>query len=143
MDEGCAVYGVDASASLAAAFRHRFPQAQVVCEPVEESEFFGRKYDGIVAVGLLFLLQPDVQRELIRRASAALRPDGRFLFTAPVRACAWADVMTGRQSVSLGEGAYRHALTDAGLTVVGEYVDEGGNHYYDAVAAGAGRRVLE
>lgn len=132
MDEGCVVYGVDASPNLVAAFRHRFPQAQVACEPVEESGFFGRRYDGIVAVGLLFLLQPDVQRAVIRRASTALRPDGRFLFTAPVQAATWTDLMTGRQSVSLGDEAYRCALAGAGLEVVGEYVDEGGNHYYDA-----------
>jgi hypothetical protein len=46
--------------------------------------------------------------------------------------------MTGRQSQSLGDEAYRKALADAGLTVVVEYVDEGENHYYDAECRGSG-----
>lgn len=133
LEEGCEVFGVDASPRLVAVFRRRFPQAQVACEPVEESGFFGRKYDGVVAVGLLFLLEPDAQRALVRRVSAALKPGGRFLFTAPLQSVTWKDLMTGRESVSLGDEAYRRAFDDAGLKVVGEYVDEGGNHYYDAV----------
>jgi hypothetical protein len=65
--------------------------------------------------------------------AAALKPRGRFLFTAPVEAGSWADLLTGRQSVSLGDSGYGEALQDAGLTIVGEEEDEGGNHYYDAV----------
>jgi 2-polyprenyl-3-methyl-5-hydroxy-6-metoxy-1,4-benzoquinol methylase len=137
LEEGCVVYGVDASPSLVAAWHRRFPQAQVTCEPVEESGFFGRRFDGIVAVGLLFLLQPDVQRAVIRRVSTALKPDGRFLFTAPAQEVAWMDLMTGRQSMSLGDEAYRRALADADLKVIGEFIDEGGNHYYDS----AGKQV--
>lgn len=132
IDEGCVVWGIDASPTLVAAFRHRFPQAHAACEPVEESDFFGRIYAGIVAIDLIFLLTPDVQRDVIRRAAVALSPRGRFLFTAPTQACTWIDPMTGRQSVSLGDEPYRRALADAGLVVVAEYVDEGENHYYDA-----------
>jgi SAM-dependent methyltransferase len=132
MDEGCAVWAVDASPSLAAEFMRRFPQAPVACEPVEESEFFGRTYDGAVAIGLLFLLQPDIQRAVIRRVAAALKPSGRFLFTAPVQPGTWVDLLTGRPSVSLGDEAYRRALRTAGLGVIGEYADEGENHYYDS-----------
>jgi 2-polyprenyl-3-methyl-5-hydroxy-6-metoxy-1,4-benzoquinol methylase len=138
IDEGCEVYGIDAAPSLVAALRRRFPQVRVACEPVEESGFFGRKYDGIVAVGLLFLLQPDVQQAVIRRVSAALEPGGRFLFTAPVQATEWTDLMTGCRSVSLGDEAYRRVLADADMKVVGEYTDEGGNHYYDAARGVSG-----
>lgn len=132
VEAGCEVSGVDASPSLVAEFRRRFPRAPVVCEPVEESEFFGRTFDGIVAVGLMFLLPPEVQEALIGRVAAALKPGGRFLFTAPAQRCSWADLLTGRPSVSLGAEAYRLALTARGLTVVGEYSDEGENHYFDA-----------
>jgi 2-polyprenyl-3-methyl-5-hydroxy-6-metoxy-1,4-benzoquinol methylase len=131
MDQGYGVWGIDASPSLVEAFRRRFPDAQVVCEPVEESDFFGRTYDGIVAIGLMFLLQPDVQRAVIRQVASALNPRGRFLFTAPTQAVTWTDLMTGRQSVSLGDYEYRQVLSDARLIVVGDYVDEGKNHYYD------------
>jgi SAM-dependent methyltransferase len=123
---------VDASPTLAAAFARRFPQAQVACEPAEESSLFGMTFDGIVAIGLLFLLAPDVQLVVIDRVAAALRPGGRFLFTAPAHACTWSDLLTGRPSVSLGADAYRRALADAGLNLVAEHVDEGENHYYEA-----------
>lgn len=63
----------------------------------------------------------------------ALKPHGRFLFTAPVQIGTWADMTTGRQSLSLGADAYKALLSSAGLTLVGEYVDEGEGHYYDAV----------
>ncbi len=105
---------------------------QVVCEAVEASDFFGRTYDGMVAIGLIFLLQPDVQRVVIRRVASALKPGGRLLFTAPTETGTWVDVMTSRQSASLGDEAYRRALADAGLVVIAEYVDEGESHYYEA-----------
>lgn len=130
--EGCNVSAVDASPTMVAAFRQRFPQARVACESVEASSFFNSPFHGVVAVGLLFLLPDDGQRALIRRVSAALQPGGRFLFTAPVQAVAWTDTFMGDPCVSLGDEAYRSALAAAGLHVVGEFVDEGENHYYDA-----------
>lgn len=132
IDDGFVLYGVDASPSLTAAFRSRFPHAQVACEAVEDSRFFGRRFDGVIAVGLMFLLPAGTQRDLIRKVALALNPEGRFLFTSPVQIGTWADVLTRRQSRSLGAEAYKAALSSAGLTLVGEYVDEGGNHYYDA-----------
>jgi 2-polyprenyl-3-methyl-5-hydroxy-6-metoxy-1,4-benzoquinol methylase len=128
---GFAVYGVDASPSLTTEFRRRFPQAQVACERVEDSRFFGRTFDGVVAIGLMFLLPAEAQRILIRRVARAMNSGGRFLFTSPEQECSWSDVLTGRRSHSLGAEAYRAALLDAGLTLLGEYVDEGDNHYYD------------
>ena len=132
VDEGLHVHGIDASPSMVAAFRQRFPHAPVACEAAETSEYFNRTFDGIVAVGLIFLLRPEVQRAVIHRA-AALEPGGRFLFTAPWQVHTWQDLTTGRTSVSLGADEYRRTLADAGLQVTDEYVDEGGNHYYDAV----------
>lgn len=134
IEEGCAVYGVDASPALAAAFRERFPKAPLACETVEASRFFGRPFDGIVAWGLMFLLAGEAQLDLIRKAASALKPGGRFLFTSPGQVCTWTDVLTGRASVSLGADVYKAALAAAGLTLLAEYDDEGQNHYYDAVA---------
>ena len=132
MNDGFTIYGVDASPSLTAALRRRFPHAHVACETVEDSPFFGRAFDGIVAVGLMFLLPAEVQRGLIRKVTLALSSGGGFLFTCPAQACTWTDVLTGRPSLSLGAEGYKAALSDAGLTPVGEYVDEGENHYYGA-----------
>jgi len=73
MDDGFIVYGVDASPSLTAAFRGRFPKCAT-----------------------------------------------------------WADMLTGRQSLSLGDETYKAILSEAGLLLVDEYADEGKNHYYDS-----------
>lgn len=130
--DGLRVYGVDASPAMVAAYRERFPQNPVVCEAAEHSRFFDRSFDGVLAWGLLFLLEPDVQRTLIARVASVLVPGGRFLFTSPEQVCRWTDIITSRESVSLGGAEYRTTLAAAGLTLVAEHQDEGGNHYYDA-----------
>lgn len=133
INDGFVIYGIDASTTLTSAFRNRFPDAHVTCEAVEGSSFFGRTFNGVLAVGLIFLLTAEAQRDLIRRVAQVLNPGGRFLFTSPADACAWTDVLTGRQSLSLGAEDYKGVLTGAGLALLGEYLDEGENHYYDAV----------
>jgi 2-polyprenyl-3-methyl-5-hydroxy-6-metoxy-1,4-benzoquinol methylase len=130
--DGLLVHGIDASPTLVAAFRQRLPHAPVACETIEGSRFFDRTFDGVIAVGLLFLLPAEAQRAAIRKIAAALNPGGRFLFSAPLQVCSWTDMLTGRESWSLGREEYRAVLADAGFTVVGEHTDEGGNHYYDA-----------
>lgn len=132
IDLGFEVYGLDASARMVKAFSQRFPQAQVVCEPVETSSFFLRWFDAVVSWGLFFLLPAETQRTLISKVANALKPGGRFLFTAPVQTCTWNDVLTGLLSQSLGQEAYYDALSTAGFRLIGEFDDEGGNHYYDA-----------
>jgi SAM-dependent methyltransferase len=127
------LYGIDASPSLVAEFRRRFPGATVACEAVESSQFFGQKFDAVIAIGLMFLLSETVQKALICKIGSVLKQRGRFLFTSPAQPCTWADSMTGRQSRSLGAGAYVSVLSQAGLALMSEYVDEGENHYYDCV----------
>ncbi len=131
--DGFRIYGVDASPTLSAEFHRHFPQMSVACEPVETSAFFGRSFDGVVAIGLMFLLPPEAQRSLIFRVAAALNPGGHFLFTSPSQICTWADLMTGRESTSLGEHAYLTLLSEAGLAVVGNSTDEGENYYFHAL----------
>jgi SAM-dependent methyltransferase len=133
MDEGFIVSGIDASPTLVAAFRSRFPGADVACEPAETSRFFSRTFDAAIAVGLIFLLPADAQKTLLLSIGSALNPGGRLLFTSPSQSCEWADLMTGRQSRSLGTSAYLTILSEAGLTLTSEYTDEGENHYYDAI----------
>lgn len=132
MDLGFRLYGVDASPSLVAEFRARFPDVPVECASVEDSLFFGRPFDGVVAWGLVFLLAPADQVHLIRKMSAALKPGGRLLFTAPRQICRWQDNLTGRESVSLGSADYRRLLEVERLVEIRGAEDEGGNHYYFA-----------
>ncbi len=129
-DEGFPVWGVDASATMIAAFRERIPEASAECCAVEDSNFFERKFDAIIAWGLLFLLPADAQAHVIGKVARALNTGGRFLFTAPELALTWTDVMTKRQSVSLGRQRYLEVLHAEGLELVGERSDEGKNHYY-------------
>lgn len=133
IDEGFEVFGIDASPVLVAAFRRRFPQAPCACEAAQDSEFFHRRFDAAVSVGLLFLLAGADQRDVVRRVARSLRPGGRFLFSAPREACQWQDLLTGRRSISLGADEYERLLQACGLQLVGYRVDEGENNYYDAV----------
>jgi SAM-dependent methyltransferase len=141
--EGLNVYAVDASPSLVAAFRRNFPGIPVACESVNDSPFFDRTFDGIIAWGLMFLLRSDEQRRLIRRVSESLVPKGRLLFTSPPQPLVWNDAMTGLESRSLGSAEYRKLLLEAGLSVTREYEDVGQNHYYDAVKGKTANRKAD
>jgi 2-polyprenyl-3-methyl-5-hydroxy-6-metoxy-1,4-benzoquinol methylase len=130
IEQGFNIFGVDASRSLIAAFRKRFPNAFAECSAVEDSEFFQRTFDGVVAWGLLFLLPPDIQPVVIHKVARALNPGGKFLFTSPKGAVKWRDALTDRESISLGAEGYHQILRAEGLDVVGERPDEGDNYYY-------------
>ena len=80
--EGLNVFAVDAAPSLVEAFRRNLPNTPVVCEAVQDSTFFDRTFDGVLAWGLMFLLSPDDQRHLIQRMADILVPGGRLLFTS-------------------------------------------------------------
>jgi len=142
-EAGLATYAVDASSAMVAAFRERFPGVPIEHNTVEASEFFGRTFDGVLAWGLLFLLEPADQALVIDKVGSALNPGGRFLFTAPEEPLEWLDAMTGRPSQSLGAHAYERLLRDAGMTWVAEAHDEGDNHYYfvERAAPGTGQAL--
>jgi len=129
------VCAIDASANMVAAFRRHFPDINITCEPVEQSTFFGRSFDAVMAVGVIFLLPTKTQIEVISQISGALKSGGRFLFSAPIETGNWNDLLTGRPSTSLGIEAYKSALSECGLHLVNTYNDEGGSHYYDAQKA--------
>lgn len=129
---GLHVHGVDASPTMIAGFRARFPGAPSECAPAETSALLAGSYDGVVAWGLLFLLAPDAQALVIRRMGAALADGGRLLFTAPRETGTWSDNLTGLTSYSLGLETYLRLLREAGLTPAGTSLDDGDNHYYFA-----------
>jgi hypothetical protein len=119
-----------------AEFQTRFPQIPVQCERVQKSSFFGRKFEGVIAIGLLFLLPELDQAVLIARVSRIVVPGGRFLFTAPLEPGTWADMNTGLECRSLGQARYSELLTQSDFRVVATYVDEGANNYYEAEKLG-------
>jgi len=128
---GPAMWAVDSSPTLLQAFESRFPGTPVQCARVQDSDFFGRRFDAVVAIGLIFLLQPEEQTALIHKVAKALNSRGRFLFTAPIEVGQWDDLNTGIRCESLGQARYEEALAAAGFTVVSSCHDHGGNHHYD------------
>jgi SAM-dependent methyltransferase len=132
--QGFTLFGIDPAPRMIAAFRRNLPEATAACEPAETSRFFGRRFDGVVAIGLLFLLPEAAQAAVIARVGQVLEPGGRFLFSAPRERCGWEDSLTGRRSWSLGEARYGALLDAAGLETVGSHRDDGGSHYCEAVA---------
>ena len=130
---GLRVHASEPSPRLAAAFAARHPHVPLTLEAVPSARLFARRFDGILMVGVLFLLPPTAQRQTLGRLGRALRPGGSLLFSAPREAGGWTDVLTGRRSVSLGRAAYEAALGAAGLSCAETHEDRGGSHYYEAV----------
>jgi SAM-dependent methyltransferase len=126
------VYGIDASPTMIAAFRARFPGVPVQCAAAEDSDFFGKTFDAVIACGLFFLLEESTQLQLIQRIGVTLRPGGKLLFTSPSQKCMWRDAMTDRVCASLGYAAYEKALESSSMRIVESRIDEGENHYYFA-----------
>ena len=127
---GFTMHGIDTSTTLVKAYREKLPQAQVMCESVEDSTFFHRQFDAVIAIGLMFLLDENVQTKLIRKVASHLRNGGQFLFTAPTQIHQWQDVLTGARARSLGAEAYISLCREVGLELTSELVDEGENHYF-------------
>ena len=132
VDERLHVFGVDAAPSLVAAFQRNLPGTPVTCEGVQESRFFDRTFDAVLAWGLMFLLKAEDQCRLIQRFAEILVPGGRLLFTSTAKPAVWNDVMTELESLSLGAEQYRKLLGAVDISVAEEYEDEGENHYFDA-----------
>jgi SAM-dependent methyltransferase len=136
LEEGLNAYALDASPKMIEAFRQNFPNTPVACESAEKSPFFNRSFDGIIAVGLIFLLPEQTQRALVAKMASALNPGGRLLFTAPLNKLEWNDAMTEQLSVSLGAEQYRELISVSRLSIIEELEDEGENHYYHAIRRG-------
>jgi SAM-dependent methyltransferase len=133
---GLRLWAVDSSPTLAAAFQARFPGIPIQCAKVQQADFFGRIYDGAVAIGLIFLLPESEQAALISRVAGILAPGGRFLFTAPLETGEWIDMNTGLQCRSLGQASYEKLLREAGFEILAAFSDQGANNYYDAARVG-------
>jgi len=133
VEERLNVFAIDASPTFVAAFQRNLPGTPVLCEAVQDGSFFNRTFDAALSWGLMFLLTPEDQHRLIHRFAEILLPGGRLLFTSPDKPHEWNDAMTGKPSVSLCAEQYQNLLTSAGLSLLNEYDDVGGNHYFDVI----------
>jgi cyclopropane fatty-acyl-phospholipid synthase-like methyltransferase len=82
IETGLKAYALDASPKMVEDFRQNFPDVPVARESVERSTFFDRTFDGIISVGLMFLLPEENQRLLIPKMATALNHGGK-LFLRP------------------------------------------------------------
>jgi 2-polyprenyl-3-methyl-5-hydroxy-6-metoxy-1,4-benzoquinol methylase len=62
LDAGLNAYAIDASPKMVEDFRQHFPNVPVACESVDRSHFFNRAFDGIISVGLMFLLPEEAEQ---------------------------------------------------------------------------------
>ena len=129
VDQGLRLYAIDASPTLLKAFRERFPDVQTDCAPAEDSSYFGRRFDGVIAWGLMFLLPEETQRTVLAKMAKALKPGGRLFFTAPRGAVTWMDSLTGLESRSMSAEAYESLLRELGLDIEPGRTDAGENYY--------------
>src|SRR4051812_27129882 len=81
IERGYAVTGVDASPSLIALCRERFPHHQWLVGDMRELSL-GRRFDGVLAWHSFFHLSPDDQRPMFPRFVAHMRPGGALMFTS-------------------------------------------------------------
>lgn len=132
IETGCKVSAIDASPTMIAAFKRNFPNIETECEAVEDSIFFGKKFDAILMVGLIFLLPAETQKLILFRLAYILRPGGQFLFSAPKEKGEWVDLLTDQTSWSLGEEVYKNIVLQVGLKLLPSYFDKSGSHYYSA-----------
>jgi len=131
LDAGLNVYAIDASPTMITALNANLSPVKTACEAVEHSNFFDRKFDAALAVGLIFLLPEHTQKTVLEKIANTLNPRARFLFSAPRETGTWTDVLTGQSSTSLGAAAYAEILSDNNLEIVANHIDEGGSYYYD------------
>ncbi|CAN8141220.1 Class I SAM-dependent methyltransferase [uncultured Thiomicrorhabdus sp.] len=130
VNAGLSLYAIDSSASLLKAFSKRFPQVCVKCEKVQQSDLFGRRFDAVVCIGLMFLLSAEEQKALILKVANVVKTNGQFLFTAPKETGYWRDYVTNTRSCSLGYEQYVALLNTSGFEVLETFADEGKNNYY-------------
>jgi len=131
VDAGLHVWAIDSSPTLIDIFRKRFPDIPAECESVLESEYFGRKFDAAISIGLIFLLAENDQLKMLNRLSQVLNPGAGFLFTAPQESGSWTDTNTGHSCLSLGQDSYKSALQEAGFRFIQYHVDSGQNNYFE------------
>src|SRR5215469_1927484 len=94
-----------------------FPNVPVECEDVEDSIFFARTFDGVVAWGLFFLLDEEVQRRMIKKVAGVLQSrwqialhgsEGkRFVARCHDRAIA---ILPGLRGIPKSAGGQRHVV---------------------------------
>ena len=128
---GLKLWAIDSSKTLLDEFKKRFPNIEAKCERVQDSNFFDKKFNAAIAIGLIFLLPEPEQVDLIKRVSNILNHGGQFLFMAPIKTGIWRDLNTGVRCSSLGYNKYKEILNKSGFKIISTIKDAGENNYYE------------
>lgn len=131
IDAGMKVWAIDSSPTLLSDFSSKYPEIPVACERIQEATLFNKKYEAVVAIGLVFLLSEIDQEQFFKRISKVLKQGGLLLFTAPTQKGKWEDLNTGIECNSLGFKKYKSLLNSYGFKIIGRYMDIGKNNYYE------------
>ena len=127
------LWAMDSSEALLSKFQERFPNVPTQCQRVQESDFFQRKFDAAISIGLMFLLDEQEQINFVQNVSDILKSQGKFLFTAPLETGKWKDITTGITCTSLGYESYKQILEKSGFKILSTYDDVGKNNYYETM----------
>jgi SAM-dependent methyltransferase len=126
------VFGVDSSEGMLKEFRNNFQHIPVQCSPIQEFDYFGRKFEAILAWGMMFYLTPEEQHSVIHNIASNLHPKGFFLFTSGNTMGTRLGTMYGEEFryYSLSSKDYRNALESSNCILLNEHFDSGENYYY-------------
>jgi cyclopropane fatty-acyl-phospholipid synthase-like methyltransferase len=118
MEAGVRVVGVDASPTLIALCRERFPGAEWIVADMRELAL-DRQFDGLLAWDSFFHLSGDDQREMFPRFAGHARPGAPLMFTSGTSEGVAMGSYRGEPlyHASLDPGDYRRLLVANGFAV--------------------------
>lgn len=118
IERGHAVFGVDASASMIALCRERFPDSVWLVADMRAIDL-ERRFDGMLAWDSLFHLSRDDQRAMFRRFASHAEPAAPLLFTSGPAEGEAIGSYCGQPlyHASLGPAEYERLLASAGFEV--------------------------
>ena len=125
ISSGYRVTGVDASPSLIALCRARFPEQEwIACDMRELA--LGRRFDGMIAWHSFFHLSPDQQRPMFARFAAHAHPGTALMFTIGRHHGVAIGEWRGEPLYhgSLDPDEYRRLLAENGFAVVDHRVQD-------------------
>jgi SAM-dependent methyltransferase len=132
VDAGCDVFAIDSSEKMLAHFRRNLPDVGVTCAAIQTCDFDSRRFDAVLAWGVIFHLTPEEQRTAFAKVASVLKPGGRFLFTSGDVDGSIEGQMNGVtfKYFSLDVEGYRCLLVEHGMKLIDVHQDSGGNTYY-------------
>lgn len=128
------VVSLDSSGAMLRHFRFNHPAMPAVQAMVQCCPFIDSIFDGAVAWGILFHLNPEDQIRAIANVSRVLKPGAPFLFTSGDENCfhGKVSIMNGVEfrHFSYSTDTYGRVLRDHGFTLANVHADSGKNLYY-------------